>query len=255
MGTIIKPFVIAFKAVFDIIFDIVGKIGLDKGAQIVLSIFILTILVRLLVLPLNIKSMRSSAKMQELQPELQKIQNKYKNDPEKQSQMMMQLYKDNNVSMMGGCLPMLIQLPILWALYYVFLGIKGSDGASFLWIKNLAQPDKLFILPILSAATTYLSSILMTKSQPQQQGAAATSMNTMNIVTSVMMGVMAINFQSMLVLYWIIGNLVQLVQTYFIYVIPAKKKKAEQEAKEALETKTQTTKNNNKKNNKKIKNK
>lgn len=254
MSKIIYPFQWLFTQVYDFLLAVIQATGLfDKGTEFVLAVILLTILVRLLVLPLNIKQMRSSAKMQEIQPELQKIQNKYKNDPQKLQEKTMQIYKDNNVSMLSGCLPMFIQLPILWALYYVFWNITGLKGTSFLWLKDLSQPDNLYILPILSAVTTYISSLMMTKSQPQQ-GAAASSMSTMNIVMSLMMGFMAIKFQSMLVIYWVIGNLIQMVQTYFIYVVPAKKKAAEKEALEVASEKN-STKDNTKKSNKKIKNK
>ena len=254
MSTIIKPFTWLFYQVYEFLYGVIQATGIfDRGTEFVLAVILLTILVRLLVLPLNIKQMRSTMKMQELQPELQKLQNKYKNDPQKLQEKTMQLYKDNNASMFGGCLPMLIQLPILWALYYVFMKIDGLQGTSFLWIKDLSKPDNLYILPILSAVTTYISSIMMTKSQPQQ-GAAGQSMSTMNIVMSLMMGVFAINFQSMLVLYWVIGNLIMMVQNYFIYVVPAKKKAAEKEALEGNNQKSNSN-DNQKKSNKKIKNK
>ena len=254
MSAIIKPFTWLFYQVYEFLYGVIQATGIfNRGTEFVLAVILLPILVRLLVLPLNIKQMRSTMKMQEIQPELQKLQSKYKNDPQKLQEKTMQLYKDNNVSMFGGCLPMLIQLPILWALYYVFMRIDGLQGTSFLWIKDLSKPDNLYILPILSAVTTYISSLIMTKSQPQQ-GAAATSMSTMNIVMSLMMGFFAINFQSMLVLYWVVGNLIQMVQTYFIYVVPAKKKAAEKEALEGNNQKSNSN-DNQKKSNKKIKNK
>ena len=90
------------------------------GAGYVITIFLLTLLVRLILLPLNIKQTRSQQKMQEIQPEIAKLQKKYKNNPEKAQQEMMKLYKENNVNPMSGCLPLIIQMPILFALYYVF---------------------------------------------------------------------------------------------------------------------------------------
>ena len=132
---------------------------------------------------------------------------------------------------MSGCLPLLIQMPILFALYYVFTGLGELKGVSFLWLGDLWAPDRTFILPILSAATTYLSSLLMTKFTQSQAGGApgGMNMNTMNIVMAGMMGVMSIQFPSMLVLYWVIGNLIQMVQTYFIVVLPSKKRAKEKE--------------------------
>lgn len=194
----------------------------DVGLSYVLSIFIFTLMIRLLILPLNIKSAKSTNGMRRIQPKIKKIQEKYKNNPQKMNLEIMQLYKDNNISMTGGCLPALLPLPILMALYWVFMGIELPNGdiASFLWINDLFAPDRYYILPVLAALSTYLSSYLMAKSAPQQDNF---NMGTMNLVMAGMIGIMAINFKSILVLYWIIGNLIQLVQNYFLTYRPAMK--------------------------------
>ncbi|EGT3616387.1 membrane protein insertase YidC [Clostridium perfringens] len=226
MQTILKPITDLFTIIFQAIHGFVASLGIfSEGAGYVIAIFLLTLLVRLLVLPLNIKQTKSQQKMQEIQPEIAKLQKKYKNNPEKAQQEMMKLYKDNNVNPMSGCLPLLIQMPILFALYYVFYGLTELKGISFLWLKDLWAPDRTFILPILSAATTYLSSLMMTKSTEASGQSTGMNMNTMNIVMAGMMGVMSINFPSMLVLYWVIGNLIQMAQTYVLVVLPRKKKK------------------------------
>lgn len=202
-----------------------------KGLAYVLAIFAFTVVIRLLILPFNIKAAKSTQGMQKIQPEVKKLQEKYKDDPQKLSAETMKLYKDNNVSMTGGCLPSLLPLPILMALYWVFMGITGIDGASFLWIKDLGAPDKFYILPVLAALSTYLPSYLMTKSTPAQPGGM--NMGTMNIAMAGMMGVMSLNFKSILVLYWIIGNLIQTIQTYFLNYRPAMKEINAREEKEA----------------------
>jgi YidC/Oxa1 family membrane protein insertase len=171
------------------------------------------------------KQIRSQSKMQEVQPIVQEMQKKYKNDPQKAQMEMMKIYKENNVSPLSGCLPLLIQMPILFALYGVFMNIN-VQGASFLWIPNLYAKDPFYILPILSAATTYLSSYLTTKTTANTSQPGGMNMGSMNIGMSLMMGFMALNFRSALVLYWIMGNLIQLVQTYFLVIRPANKKKA-----------------------------
>lgn len=226
MQSILKPITNLFTMIFQAIHGFVASLGIfGEGAGYVITIFLLTLLVRLLLLPLNIKQTKSQQKMQEIQPEVAKLQKKYKNNPEKAQQEMMKLYKENNVNPMSGCLPLLIQMPILFALYYVFYGLSELKGISFLWLSDLWAPDRTFILPILSAVTTYLSSLLMTKSTQSQGGApGGMNMNTMNIVMAGMMGVMSIQFPSMLVLYWVMGNLIQMLQTYFIVVIPNKKR-------------------------------
>ena len=203
----------------------------DIGLGYVLAIFAFTVVIRLLILPLNIKAAISTRGMQKIQPEVKKLQEKYKDDKEKLSTETMKLYKEKNVSMTGGCLPSLLPLPILMALYYVFMRIEGIDGASFLWIKDLFAPDSYHILPILAALSTYVPSYLMTKATPAQPGGM--NMGSMNLMMAGMMGFMSWNFKSILVLYWIIGNLIQTVQTYFLNYKPAIKEIESEKEKEA----------------------
>ena len=203
----------------------------DTGTAFVVAIASLTILIKIVLLPLNIKQMKSQAAMQEIQPELQKIQTKYKNDPQKAQAEMSKLYKEHNVSPLSGCLPLLIQMPILFALFYVFNGLTAIEGVPFLWLPDLYAKDPYYILPILSAGTTYLSSLLTTKStnanKKSTEGApAGMNMGGMNVGMSIFMGFMSINFRSALVIYWVINNLLQMLQTYFIVILPNKKKRA-----------------------------
>lgn len=231
MYAIFKPITDFFTVIFDMLLNLVKNMGItDEGLQYVLAITFLTILIRVVLLPFNIKSARSTQKMQEVQPEIKKIQEKYKNDPQKSNMELMRVYKENNVSMTGGCLPALLPLPILMALYGVFNNINVSG--SFLWIQDLDSHDKLFILPILAALTTFVPSYLMSKSSPSQD-AGGMNMGTMNIMMSLMMGFMALRFKSILVIYWIVGGMIQLVTTYFINYKPAMLKKQKVEAVEA----------------------
>ena len=201
-----------------------------EGLSYILAILIFTVLIRLLILPLNIKSTRSNERMQEIQPEMKKLQAKYKNDPQKLQLETSKLMKENNVSMFGGCLPALLPLPILFALYGVFRTITATPGAdtSFLFIPDIfALPSGIsfvsIILAILAALSTYIPSLLLSKSMPQQEGGM--NMSTMNIVMSGMMGFMALQFQPILIIYWITGGVIQLIQTYFLNYLPAMKKK------------------------------
>lgn len=228
MDFIVKPMTEIFLALHKFI----EQIGIIGGASYVLAIFLFTLAIKLLILPLTIKGSKANARMQEIQPELKKLQEKYKNNPEKLQVEYSKLMKDNKVSMLGGCLPSLLPLPILFALFYVFRDIQNPGNVSFLWINDLFAPDKYHILPIFAALSTYLPTVLLTKSTPKTEGSPM-NMGTMNIMMSGMMGVMAWNFQSILVMYWIIGGVIQLVQTYFINYLPYKKKqalKAEEEA-------------------------
>ena len=116
---IVKP----MTAIFQSLHSFIEQMGVTGGVSYVLAIFIFTLAIRLLILPLTIKGSKSNAKMQEIQPELKKIQEKYKGNPEKLQVESSKLMKDNKVSMLGGCIPSLLPLPILFALYYVFRGI------------------------------------------------------------------------------------------------------------------------------------
>ena len=228
MLKLFAPITKFFTIIFEAIHNLVVSLGVTGGASYVLAITILTVIIRACLLPFNIKSAKSSKKMQEIQPEVKKIQEKYKNDPQKAQMEMMNLYKEKNVSMTGGCLPALLPLPILMALYGVFYSASMK-----------AQIEgKLFILPILAALTTYIPSYLMTKATPANSGTP--NMSGMNIGMSLMMAFMSINFQSILVIYWVVGGLIQIANTYFINYRPAKKealelKEKEEAKKEALD--------------------
>lgn len=241
---------------FDALHNMIIALGVPEhaeGISYVLAIVLFTAIIRLLILPLNIKATKSNAKMQEIQPEMQKLQKKYANDPQKLQLETSKLMKENNVSMFGGCLPTLLPLPILFALYGVFRTITATPGAdtSFLFIPDIfAYPKGIgfvsIILAILAALSTYIPSLLLSKSMSTNSEDSPMNMGTMNIVMAGMMGFMALQFQPILVIYWIIGGLIQLVQTYFINYLPAKKK-ADEKAKLEAEKKVYAPKSKKKK--------
>lgn len=225
---------IIFEGMHDVIINLFNLE--PSGVSYILTIALFTLIIRLLILPLNIKANRSNARMQEIQPELNAIQKKYANDPQKMQAEYSKCMKDNNVSMFGGCLPTLLPLPILFALYYVFMNINIESVVhpSFLWIPNVFEKDPYFILPVLAFLSTYIPSLLLTKSMPKNEnGGSQMNMGSMNLMMAGMMAVMAINFSSILVIYWVIGGVIQLIQTYFLNYLPAMKKKStkEEEAK------------------------
>lgn len=231
LSTILSPFVKIFEIVFDGIHSLVQALPISEGAGYILAVFLLTLLVRVLLLPLNIKQMKSQVAMQEVQPKVAQLQKKYKNNPEKVNQEMMKLYKEYKINPMSGCLPLLLQMPILFSLYYVFINVANAQPqgqvTNFLFIKNIWQagPGYSLILAIVSALTTYLSSYIMSKSSGTANAeGTGMNMNTMNVVMAGMMGFMAINFSPMLVMYWIMGNLIQIGQTYLLVVLPKKRK-------------------------------
>lgn len=215
----------AFVQFFNSINNGVLSVIPNKNYSYGLSIIIVTILIKLVLIPLNVKAIKSSVGMTKIQPLMKEVQKKYKSDPQKLQQETMKLYKENNVSPFGGCLPMLIQWPILAALYYVFYTLK-IQGVGFLWISDLSkhatfQDWTTWILPLASSATTYLSGILLMPKGADPDQVRQTT--TMNIGMAIMLLFMSWNFSAALVLYWVVGNIFQVVQTKSIMVLVSSK--------------------------------
>ena len=177
-----------------------------------IAIIVLTIIIKTALLPLAVKQIKSMKAMQEIQPLMQQIQKKYKNDPKKLREEMSKLYKEHGANPASGCLPLLIQMPFLVSIYYALQGFPYDPAhESFLWLESLAVPDSTYILPILSAASTFIISWQTTpKDAPGNQ-------KTMLIVMPLMIGWMSLNFPSGLVIYWIVVNLYQLVQQIIMF--------------------------------------
>jgi YidC/Oxa1 family membrane protein insertase len=181
------------------------------------AIIIMTILLRLLMWPLTRKSYTNMAAMQKMQPELQRIQKLYANDKMRLQMEMMKLYQEHKTSPMSGCLPMLIQIPIFFALYKALLVSVPMRNAHFLWISDLSAMDPYFILPILMGATMWLQQYLQTP--PTKK----TNTNDVAAQTQRMMRWMPILFTIMfawmpagLVLYWTVSNLLGIIQMQII---------------------------------------
>jgi YidC/Oxa1 family membrane protein insertase len=127
------------------------------------------IVIRLAMWPLNQSAMRSTMKMQRLQPEMQAIQKRYASDPQKQQQEIMRLYKDHGMSPFSpimGCLPMMLPMPILFALFFVFQNTIEFRGVPFLWLRDISVHDPLFIMPALMGLTTFLVSWIGMRGAP-----------------------------------------------------------------------------------------
>lgn len=208
----------AFVQFFELLHHWITVLIPNQDISYGMAIIVMTIIIRTVLLPLNIKQTKSSMAMSKLQPEIKKLQEKYKNDPQKSQQEMMKLYKERGASPLSGCLPMLIQWPIFIALYYVFNNLKGISGIHFLWIKDLGKKD--IILAVLSGLTTYFSSSLMMSSADSSQ---AKQTANMNIGMSVFMIFISWSLKSALVLYWVVSNLIQILQTVLIKKIAMNK--------------------------------
>ena len=182
------------------------------------AIILMTLILRMLMWKLTRKSYASMIAMQKMQPELQRIQKLYANDKMRLQMEMMKIYQTHKMSPMSGCLPMLIQIPIFFALYKALLVSVQMRSAHFLWIKDLATMDPYFILPILMGATMWLQQYLQSA-----QKAKSADKNDITAQTQRMMRWMPILFTVMfawmpagLVLYWTVSNIFGIVQMYII---------------------------------------
>lgn len=177
-----------------------------------LSLIIVTILVRLVTVPLMYKSLKNSKKMQLLQPKMAELKQKFGSDAKKYQEEIMAMYKDEGVNPFGGCAPMLVQAVILFLFYRAIYTDKSLFEASFLWLK-LGQMDHTFIFPILAAITSYFQQRLT-----MVQTDASTKM--LQYIFPVMIFIFAWKTFSALPLYWTISNIFTIVQLYFTHVKP-----------------------------------
>ena len=193
-----------------------------------LAIILLTFLIRIVFWPLNHKSMLSTRHMQEIQPLVAAMKEKFKDNPQRQQQEMMALYKEHKINPMGGCLPMLIQIPVFFALFVVLRGAIELRFSSFLWIADLSTQENLFrdvlpiglnILPLFMGVTMWLQQKMTPTSDPQQQ--------KMMMMMPVLFTFMFYSFPSGLSLYWSTNQVMMIVQLAWMKkrhpALPAKK--------------------------------
>ena len=176
------------------------------------AIIILTIIVRLVLFPLTYKGMKSMKRMQQLSPRMKKLQAKYKNNKEKLNKEMMALYRKNRVNPLGGCLPMLLQLPVFFALYSSLSSAVELRHAPFmLWISDLSQPDGLGITPLLMGASMYFQQ----KLTPQTAMMDSTQAKVMQMLPFIFT-IFTFTFPSGLTLYWVTSNILSIAQQQII---------------------------------------
>ena len=172
------------------------------------------ILIRLALWPLNQSAMRTSMKMQRLQPELQALQKKYTDDPKRQQEAIMKVYQDHGMSPLSplmGCLPMLIPMPVLFALYYVFNNTIEFRGVSFLWLPDLSLRDPYYITPVVMGLTMFLMSWIGLRGSPPNPQAKMMSYMMPAVMTAVFL-----NFASGLNLYYAVQNLASIPQQWLL---------------------------------------
>ncbi|HEY8259488.1 MAG TPA: membrane protein insertase YidC [Gemmatimonadales bacterium] len=169
------------------------------------------VLVRLLLWPLNQKAMRANLQLQAVQPLMKEIQDKYKNDPQRLQQEMFKLYKEHSVNPLGGCWPMLLPMPVLFALFFVFQNTIELRGASFLWLPDLSRPDPIYIIPLIMGLSMFgLSKVGQMGMEPNPQ------MKMMLYVMPVMMTFLFLNFASGLNLYYAVSNIASIPQQWML---------------------------------------
>ena len=242
LKTIVKT--ILYKPLFNILIFLVW---LTPGHNVAWAIIVLTILVRVVLLPSSMKATRQQKKMRDLQPEIKALQDKYKDDKQQQAKVLMDFYKKNDVNPLGSCLPLLLQLPILIVLYYVFLHGMSVDYFYLLYdfvprpeyIKtvflgiDLAQPDK-WILPIIAGVLQYIQGKQVMpeapktpeKGQEMQAMISKQMLYMMPIFTVFIAG----KLPAALPLYWIVTNIFSIAQQWYVFKdkTKAKVKKADE---------------------------
>jgi len=209
-----------------------------------LAIILFTILARVLILPLTLKSLQSTRKMQQLQPQIKEIQRKYGKEPQKLQEETAKLYREYRVNPLGGCLPMVLQLPIFFGVYQAVIhltevsvaervvgtitGVLAQSGINvaslsqigqtqlsgpFLWIKDLGLPDPLYILGVLSLVFQLIVQLM---AMPRVQDAQQKAMSQSMLILPLMFAYIGFTFPAGAVLYWVVGSVLSMLQQYVI---------------------------------------
>ncbi len=179
-----------------------------------LAIILLTIVIKLLMYPLTVSQINSMKQMSFIQPKLKELQDKYKGNPKKLNEEMAALYKSHNINPLSGCLPLIVQMPFLIAIFYAIRAYPYEGAQNFLWLTSLKDPDPLFILPVVSAAATYLQTRMSTTPQQMEQ------QKMMMIFMPLFILWISYKFPAGLVLYWAVSTIVQIIQQYYVYKKP-----------------------------------
>ncbi|WP_163470046.1 YidC/Oxa1 family membrane protein insertase [Fusobacterium sp. IOR10] len=189
-----------FGKILNMFYGMTGSFGL--------AIIILTVLIKIILLPVTLKQDKSMKEMKKLQPKIDELKSKYKGDPQLLNQKTMALYKEHKVNPAGGCLPMLVQLPILWALFGVLRKEGVVPDETFLWF-SLISPDPFFVLPILNGIISFVQQKVMgTANNPQ--------MKKMMYMFPIMMVFISYKMPGGLQLYWLVSSLSGVAQQYFV---------------------------------------
>ncbi|MBO5637952.1 MAG: YidC/Oxa1 family membrane protein insertase [Acidaminococcaceae bacterium] len=200
------------------LYHFLGGMGMPNYG---LAIVLMTVIIKIILFPLTKKQIESTRAMMAIQPKMKEIQEKYKFDKVRLNQELAKLYQENHVNPLAGCLPLLIQMPILFGIYYAIRDFHYEGPANFLWMENIANPDPLYILPVLSAVTTYIQTKqTMPKKNPgdkQQDGLMGMMQGQMmTYFMPLFIGYISLSFPAGLVIYWIVMNIMQIGQQAYL---------------------------------------
>lgn len=191
------------QQVITFLYGITDTLGMPSYG---LAIVIMTIIVKLILYPLTKKQIESTKAMMSIQPKMKEIQEKYKDDKQRLNMELANLYKNEGVNPLAGCLPLLIQMPIMIGIFYGIRDFSYAGPTNFLWIENISNPDPMYILPILSAVTTFIQSkqTMPDTSSPQNK--------IMLYFMPLFIGYISLTFPAGLVIYWVVMNIMQIGQ-------------------------------------------
>lgn len=204
-----QSFVQWFSDVIQFMYGLTVNLGIPNYG---LAIIFMTIAIKLVLFPLTQKQLKSMRGMQEIQPKLKYLQEKYKNDPQTMQMKVMEMYKENGVNPFGGCLPLIIQMPIFIAFYQSLFKFpfKVAEHAGFLWIPNIGAKDPYFILAVLAALTTYIQQrvTMVDTKDPTQK--------SMLYFMPLFMAWIAATMPAGLPLYWVTFNILGILQQLYV---------------------------------------
>ena len=212
--------------ILEVIYLTVSKIGNEPKSisYFAISILILTLIYKLAMLPVTISNIKMQKLNAKFQPELKKLEAKYKHDPQLYQQKVMEFQREMGYNPLASCLPMLIQILIIWALFPVmreplkYLELSNDINLNFFWIKDITVANSGdFILPIALALTQFLFTKMMTPEMPKDENNPMQGMNfAMQYAMPIMFFFFARNYQPALSIYWITGNIIEMIFRFFI---------------------------------------
>lgn len=191
------------QQVITVLYNFTSSVGMPSYG---LAIVIMTIIVKLILYPLTKKQIQSTKAMMELQPKMKAIQEKFKDDKQRLNMELANLYKSEGVNPLAGCLPLLVQMPIMIGIFYGIRDFQYAGPANFLWMESISNPDPTYILPVLSALTTFIQSkqTMPDTGNPQNK--------IMVYFMPLFIGYISLTFPAGLVLYWVVMNIMQIAQ-------------------------------------------